>query len=212
MKIFTLNIKKYHADVRIYYIFAFAMVKKGNVYNWMFWIGVFCLLTTFPVKGVGQTLPYKSHVPDSILRHIFHAATLYATEVKEYKADLYLKGQLQIHKQNRIIKYIPSMFRFEKGVNKYIHESLSELHYTAPNIYDRKVRAMATTFPGGESRFFEAYIIIICLILSTTGEKASSINYALFHATEVHNCWKVPAGYLPMIGQSVTWISKGNMI
>lgn len=155
MKIFTLNIKKYHADVRIYYIFAFAMVKKGNVYNWMFWIGVFCLLTTFPVKGVGQTLPYKSHVPDSILRHIFHAATLYATEVKEYKADLYLKGQLQIHKQNRIIKYIPSMFRFEKGVNKYIHESLSELHYTAPNIYDRKVRAMATTFPGGESRFFD---------------------------------------------------------
>ncbi len=155
MKIFTLNIKKYHADVRIYYIFAFAMEKKGNVYNWMLWIGVFCLLTTFPVKGVGQTLPYKSHVPDSILRHIFHAATLYATEVKEYKADLYLKGQLQIHKQNRIIKYIPSMFRFEKGVNKYIHESLSELHYTAPNIYDRKVRAMATTFPGGESRFFD---------------------------------------------------------
>ena len=64
-----------------------------------------------------------------------------------------LKGRLQIHKQNRIIKYVPSMFRFEKGVNDYIHESISELHYTAPHIYDRKIRAVSTTFTGGNSRF-----------------------------------------------------------
>ena len=70
----------------------------------------------------------KPHVTDSVLSHIFHSASVYAQEVGEYKADLYLKGRLQIHKQNRIIKYVPSMFRFEKGVNDYIHESISELH------------------------------------------------------------------------------------
>lgn len=26
-------------------------------------------------------------------------------------------------------------------------ESLSELHYTAPDIYDRKIKAVSTTFP-----------------------------------------------------------------
>mgnify|MGYP006878175238 FL=1 len=95
----------------------------------------------------------KPHVTDSVLSHIFHSASVYAQEVGEYKADLYLKGRLQIHKQNRIIKYVPSMFRFEKGVNDYIHESISELHYTAPHIYDRKIRAVSTTFTGGNSRF-----------------------------------------------------------
>ncbi len=158
MKIFTLNIKKCHANAGIYYIFAFAMAKTGHAYIRTFGIGLIILLLSavFPCRGVSQTsLSRKSYVPDSILTHIFHASTLYATEVKEYKADLYLKGLLQIHKQNRIIKYIPSMFRFEKGVNQYIHESINELHYTAPSIYDRKVRSMATTFPGGESRFFD---------------------------------------------------------
>ena len=39
------------------------------------------------------------------------------------------------------------MFRLEKGVNEYIIESLSEMQYTAPDIYNRKVKAMTSTFP-----------------------------------------------------------------
>ncbi|WP_300729710.1 DUF5686 family protein [uncultured Bacteroides sp.] len=95
------------------------------------------------------------YVPDSIMDHIFDSAEKYATQIKEYEAVLYLKGRMKIHKRNRIIKYIPSMFRFEKGINDYIHESISDLHYTAPRIYDRKITAVATTFPGGYSRFFD---------------------------------------------------------
>ncbi len=135
------------------------MRKQENTYRLVFWIGLFWLATACPAEGKaytqGAALPDKPHVPDSILEHIFQLASSYAAEVKEFEADLYLKGKLQIHKQNRIIKYVPSMFRFEKGVDQYIHESISELHYTAPNIYDRKVRAAATTFPGRESRFFD---------------------------------------------------------
>ena len=179
------------------------MVKTGHAYKWIFGIGLIILLlfTAFPAKGVSQTLPLrKSYVPDSVLTHIFHAATLYATEVKEYKADLYLKGLFHIHKQNRIIKYIPSMFRLEKGVNQYIQESISELHYTAPNIYDRKIRAMASTFPGGESRIFDildflkfnpyAPSIMEDKILSPLNEQ-SSIHYHYLldsRATGARNC------------------------
>ena len=97
----------------------------------------------------------KPYVPDSVLEQIFQSSAIYSTKIKSYQADLYLKGKMQIHKQNRIIKYVPSMFRFEKGIKDYIHESISELHYTAPNIYDRKIRAISTTFPGGNSRFFD---------------------------------------------------------
>ncbi len=97
----------------------------------------------------------RTYVPDSVLSHIFQAAETYVNQVEECRGELYLKGLMTVHKRNRIIKYIPSMFKFEKGVNSYIHESVSEVHYTAPKIYERKVRAVETTFPGGDSRFFD---------------------------------------------------------
>ena len=67
--------------------------------------------------------------------------------IDEYKADLYIKGKVKVHKRNHLIRYVPSMFRFEKHINDYLMESLSELHYTAPDIYDRKIKAVSTTFP-----------------------------------------------------------------
>lgn len=159
MKIFILKPKKSRFGKRIYYIFAFAMAKRKVVYGLVCWIGLLLGLAVCPARGevsVGRaSSPHQEYAPDSVLAHIFRAATLYATEVEEYKADLYLKGLVQIHKRNRILKYIPSMFRFEKGVDDYIHESISKLHYTAPSIYDRKILAAASTFPGGDSRFLD---------------------------------------------------------
>lgn len=99
--------------------------------------------------------PVRSDVPDSVLSHLFRAAVQYADTVEECYADFYLKGLMKVHKRNRIIKYVPSMFRFEKGVDDYIYESVSELHYAAPRICERKIRAVSTTFPGGSSRFFD---------------------------------------------------------
>jgi hypothetical protein len=89
----------------------------------------------------------KPVVPDSILQNIFHFSPFYSKIVDEYKADLYLKGRVLVHKSNKLVKYIPSMFRLEDGVNHYIIESLSEMHYTAPDIYNRKVKAVSSTFP-----------------------------------------------------------------
>ena len=105
--------------------------------------------------GMAQDSLSGTQVPDSVMEYIFRSALAYADQVKDYEADLYLKGHMRIHKRNRILRYVPSMFRFEKGVNDYLHESVSELHYTAPRTFDRKVRAVSTTFPGGNSRFFD---------------------------------------------------------
>ena len=89
----------------------------------------------------------KPVVPDSILQNIFQFSPFYSKIVDEYKADLYLKGRVLVHKSNKLVKYIPSMFRLEKGVNHYLIESLSEMHYTSPDIYNRKVKAVSSTFP-----------------------------------------------------------------
>ena len=108
-------------------------------------------LTMFPLAMLAEEdtgrIPEKPVVPDSILQNIFQFSPFYSKIVDEYKADLYLKGRVKVHKMNKLVKYIPSMFRLEEGVDDYILESISEMHYTAPDIYNRKVKAMSSTFP-----------------------------------------------------------------
>lgn len=73
------------------------------------------------------------------------AAAQYADFVHEYRAGLYIKAQLDIIKKNRGFRYIPGLFRTDKHTNRYIVETFSELHYTAPNIYDQKIKAYTGT-------------------------------------------------------------------
>jgi len=94
-----------------------------------------------------ERIPEKPLVPAHILENIFQFSPFYSRIVDEYKADIYLKGRVKVHRSNRLIKYIPSMFRLEKGEKDYLIESLSEMHYTAPDIYNRKVKAVSSTFP-----------------------------------------------------------------
>ena len=114
-------------------------------------IRVMMALLFFPLSLMAEenktVVSDKPLVPDSILQNIFEFSPFYSKIVDEYKADVYIKGRVRVHKSNKLVKYIPSMFRLEKGVNDYLVESLSEMHYTAPDIYNRKVKAMSSTFP-----------------------------------------------------------------
>ncbi len=154
---------------------------------------VLSLFSLYPAVGEARngvtSFPEKPFVSDSILEYIFHSARFYSEEVRSYKGDLYLKGMLQVHKQNRIIKYVPSMFRFEKGVKNYLHESVSEFHYTAPGIYDRKVRAVSSTFLSNKGQVFDvldymkfniyAPSVMGNKVLSPLNEKSSAHYYYL---------------------------------
>ena len=119
---------------------------------------IFLLVALSPVDGLadnwGYYVPHKQ-VPDSLLQKIFDSSVLHSDAVKEYKGELYLKGLFTVHHQNRLMKYLPQMFKLEKGVNNYIYESISDLHYTAPTIYDRKLRALISTFPNPKSEAFD---------------------------------------------------------
>ena len=91
-------------------------------------------------------------VSDTILQSIFLSSTLYSRVIDEYQANMYLKGRVKVHKSNKLIRYIPSMFRLEEGIDDYIIESISEVQYTSPDIFNRKVKAVLSTFPrnGGQ--------------------------------------------------------------
>lgn len=83
---------------------------------------------------------------DSILRNILTCTTRYSGIVQEYEADIYVRGEYQVYKRNGLIRFVPAMFRFYKDVNEYLTEMVGEVHYTAPEVYDMKVRGLTGTF------------------------------------------------------------------
>ena len=108
-------------------------------------IGCILCLFSFISKGAANNYimnPYTHQEISavSIIERVMTFAPLYETIVSEYRANLYIKGKMDIQKKNFILRYVPSMFRLQKGVREYLLETYSDLHYTAPNIYDQKVK------------------------------------------------------------------------
>ena len=90
-----------------------------------------------------DSLPKETISPDAsyIIDKTIETAPEYKKLIGEYTAYLYTKGYINIPKSNILINYIPFMFKRMKNVKEYITESYSELHYTAPDIFDRKIKA-----------------------------------------------------------------------
>jgi hypothetical protein len=150
-------------------------------------------------KGDKRHIPDKPAVERFILKNIFNYSPFYARAVDEYKADLYLKGKVKVHKTNKLIRYIPSMFRLEEGVNDYILESVSEMHYMAPDVYNRKIKAMSTTFPRDKGQIVDltdflnmniySSSIMTDKLLSPLDEKSSRYyHYLLDTVSVIRDC------------------------
>lgn len=98
------------------------------------------------VKGVDILSP-SSYSVDSIMNNIFFYAPFYEKAVQEYDSDLYVKTNIEIQRKNFTFRYLPQMFKPIRGVKDYIVESYNEIHYTAPNIFDHRVKAITGTTP-----------------------------------------------------------------
>lgn len=119
------------------------------------WIGVLVLVLSCWTQSGKADIVFdpvtKAPVSvDSILNNVMTFAPLYESVVADYKADLYIKGMIDIKRKNLILRYVPSMFKMQKGVRQYIIESFSDLHFTAPGIYDQKVKAAVGTLHGNK--------------------------------------------------------------
>ncbi len=90
--------------------------------------------------------PYFEIAP--LIDQTIEAAKEHKNAISEYTAEVYIKVAFDIYSRNILFRLIPTLFRPKKGVSEYIAESYSDLHYTAPNIYDQKVKAATGTIPN----------------------------------------------------------------
>jgi len=107
----------------------------------------FLLSVSLKVHASSMPSPYdiKSLSADSIMKKVIFFAPFYETIIDDYRAELYIKGKVNIRKKNHILRFIPTMFRIRKGVREYLMETYSDLHFTAPDIYDQKIKASVGT-------------------------------------------------------------------
>jgi hypothetical protein len=82
---------------------------------------------------------------DSIMQKVRFYAPLYESIIDSYKAELYIKGTVNLQRHNQILKFMPTMFRTKKSVREYVMETYSDLNFTAPDIYNQKVKAAIGT-------------------------------------------------------------------
>ena len=122
--------------------------------RWLKYQVLFCvLLLPFTIQAQLQqyssleTPSLESFCVDSIMNNVYFYAPYYKTAIAEYDADLYVKTNIDIQRKNFLMRYIPQMFRPQKGVDKYVLETYSDVHYTAPDIYDQRVKAITGTTP-----------------------------------------------------------------
>ena len=82
---------------------------------------------------------------DSIMERVRFFAPFYDGLVNDYRANLYVKGEVDIERKNFLLRFLPSMFRLRKGERQYLIENSSDLHYCAPDLYDQKITASTGT-------------------------------------------------------------------
>lgn len=95
--------------------------------------------------GVSLSATARMELADSIVARMHDTAERHMYSVEEYTADVYVKAQLDIIKKNKGFRFIPGLFKTPKDVNRFIVETSGELHFTAPDVYDHKIRAYTGT-------------------------------------------------------------------
>lgn len=119
---------------------------------WIEFMVLLLIVAEAVAKDISNIYGKRGVSADSIMEKVIFFAPFYESIVNEYRAELYIKGRVNIRKKNHIIRFLPTMFRIRKGVNEYMMETYSDLHFTAPDIYDQKVKAGV----GTASEFWEA--------------------------------------------------------
>lgn len=88
---------------------------------------------------------WETRMADSLMSRVIFFAPMYEEAVGAYKAEIYVKGRINIRKQNFLLRFWPSIFRLRKGVREYMMEAYGDLNYTSPDHYDHRIRSVAGT-------------------------------------------------------------------
>jgi hypothetical protein len=78
---------------------------------------------------------------DTIMGEVLRYRHLYGEYVREYEAEVYIKGSSQVMGKNRLARYAPDFLYWDKGSDRSFTEAIVEVHYEAPNLFTQQIKA-----------------------------------------------------------------------
>lgn len=92
------------------------------------------------LSGSDKNEAYR--MADSIMRKVIDKAVSYEHLVSEFKAEVYIKGYLEVLKKNILYRFTPSIIPTDRKGRNNIFELVSDLTFSAPNNFVHHFKAV----------------------------------------------------------------------
>ncbi|MDR0543637.1 MAG: DUF5686 family protein [Dysgonamonadaceae bacterium] len=89
----------------------------------------------------GGALPAQNKA-DSIIAEVLKSRDLYGEYIREYEAQVYIKGNTQVIKKNLLARYAPDFLYWDQKNDNSFVEAIVDVHYTAPNYFTQQIKAV----------------------------------------------------------------------
>jgi hypothetical protein len=113
-------------------------------------------IKSYELKGI-NIKPGSEDPAYAIIRKAIGMAPYYQNQVKDFEAEVYMKGTFKIVKLTWLVK---RAMKNEPDAPKegtlYLQESVNNIHFTAPDKYDQTVKMIRSNFPSGDSNSDDA--------------------------------------------------------
>lgn len=79
---------------------------------------------------------------DSIIIQVLEHRNIYQKYVRNYDAQVYIKGNTSVKKKNILLRYAPDFLYLDNSGNNSLVEALVDLSYTAPYYFSHEIKAL----------------------------------------------------------------------
>ncbi len=98
-------------------------------------------------EAVVQEVPRDADalVIDTVMARVFTYGARHGKKADSFTSEIYVRHTLETRRRNALMRYVPGMYRLEKGTHSYFGEMLSRYLYSPPeDLYKKDIAAYHT--------------------------------------------------------------------
>lgn len=109
-------------------------------------------------KDTNGKKTYLDTYVDSLVSRLRKQANVYSNLKPDYEANIFVKGNVDFLKRNRLQQYLPYLNRADKNINSYYAEFIGGVTFTNPNIYNQTLFAISSNKKNFVERHIETIV------------------------------------------------------
>lgn len=114
---------------------------------WRVGLGLLFVLSLLCRPAAAQTFNADVDDADSVVARVFSYVVRNHLRLDAVRSEVYVRHTLQTRRRNGLMRYVPKMYRLERGVRRYFGESLARYQFRPPSELVKKDIAAYSTMP-----------------------------------------------------------------